>query len=174
MIQFGIPEREVINKEKYPEIPVLKMELVQDKGFNRRFSLNQNALEVLNVIPGNSKVIFAFDDTENKAYIAKHSTEDSVLVGKNKAFSNKRYYEYICKMKDLNSSIDNYFELTNPKTIGDITIYELVQLSTDSEVSDSHNKTILGAANNMEDYEETEEVNVEETVADFEPHGDRW
>jgi len=77
-------------------------------------------------------------------------------------------------MKDLNSSIDNYFELTNPKTIGDITIYELVQLSTDSEVSDSHNKTILGAANNMEDYEETEEVNVEETVADFEPHGDRW
>jgi len=40
MIQFGIPKREVTNKEKYPEIPVLKMELVQDKGFNRRFSLN--------------------------------------------------------------------------------------------------------------------------------------
>ena len=152
-IQFGIPKREVTNKEKYPETPVLKMELVQDKGFNRRFSLNQKASEVLNIVPGISQVIFAFDDTENKAYIAKSSSEDSVLVGKNKAFSNKRYYEYICKMKDLNSEIDNYFELTNPKPLGVLTIYELVQLSTDPQTNDSSNTTVLGEANNIEEYE---------------------
>lgn len=174
MIQFGIPKREITKKEKYPEIPVLTMELVQSKGFNRRFSLNQTALEVLGIIPGTSQVIFAFDDIENKAYIAKHSTEDSVLVGKNKAFSNKRYYEYICKMKDLNSSIDNYFELTNPKTVGDITIYELVQLSADPEINDFSNTTVSSEANNVKDYEETEEIEIEETVADFEPHGDTW
>ena len=93
-ISFGIPKREVVNKELFPENPVLTLELVQDKGFNRRFSLNQSALELLQVIPGTSKVGFAFDSENNKVYIAKLDSEDSVAVGKNRAFSNKRYYLY--------------------------------------------------------------------------------
>lgn len=178
-IVFGIPKREVVNKEQYPDVPVLKMELVQDKGFNRRFSLNQKALEILNITPGLHSVIFAFDDTEKKAYIAKHNTEDSVVVGKNQAFSNKRYYEYICKMKDLNSSVDNYFELTNMKSVGDIDVYELVQLSTEPESTDNSNPIVDKEIEHLVEeatkptngYDEEETV---ETVADYEPHGDVW
>ena len=96
---FGIPKREVVNKELFPDNPVVTLELVQDKGFNRRFSLNQAALELLQVIPGNSSVGFAFDPDSKKVYIAKLNSEDSIAVGKNRAFSNKRYYEF--HYKDL-------------------------------------------------------------------------
>lgn len=56
MIQFGIPKRVVENKERYPDTPVITMERVEDKGFNRRFVLNNKAIELLQVIPGISQV----------------------------------------------------------------------------------------------------------------------
>ena len=175
-IRFGLPKKEVkINP--LDTIPVLTMELVKGDGYNRRFSLNKRALEVMNINPGESQIIFAFDDTENKAYLANYSSEDSLLVGKNQAFSNKKYYEYISKTKQLDTSVDNYFELTNPKQVGEIEVYELVELlNIETEV----NKPINIVDKEIEHLVEETEVPTngynekEEVVADFEPHGDNW
>ena len=124
MITFGIPKREIVSKEKYPSLPVLTMEHVEDKGFNRRFVLNNKAVELLQVIPGVSQVIFAFDG-DGEAYISKYTSEDSVLVGKNMAFSNKKYYDHISKLYKLQSNIDNEFELTNAINVGDNVIFRM-------------------------------------------------
>lgn len=124
MITFGIPKREVVNKEKYPTLPVLTMEHVEDKGFNRRFVLNEKAIQLLQVIPGVSQVIFAFDG-DGEAYISKYTSEDSVLVGKNMAFSNKKYYDHISKLYKLQSNIDNEFELTDAINVGDNLIFRM-------------------------------------------------
>ena len=129
MIQFGIPKRVVENKERYPDTPVITMERVEDKGFNRRFVLNNKAIELLQVIPGISQVCFAFDG-ENSAYISKNATEDSLMVGKNMAFSNKKYYEYISKMYKLNSNEDNDFELTDVISVGDVVVYRMKHLNS--------------------------------------------
>jgi len=123
-IIFGIPRKEIINKEKYPNQPVLTMLAVEDKGFNRKFVLNKKAVDLLQLIPGISHVAFAFDG-EGSAYVSKNNTEDSFLLGKNIAFSNKKYYEYIVKIYGLDSAMDSDFELIDPVAIGDIIVYRM-------------------------------------------------
>lgn len=171
-IRFGIPKKEVVNKEMFPDTPVLTMERVEDKGFNRRFTLNKKSLELLDINPGEDSIAFAFDGINEKVYIANVDAEDSVLVGKNKAFSNKKYYEYITKFKQLDSNNNNYFELTNPTDILGITSYELVQISANTESNEVINTILDKEIEHMIEEEEFE--NQEETVADFEPHGDVW
>lgn len=167
-IVFGIPKRQSENKELFPDTPVLTMELVKEKGFNRRFSLNQTAVETLGIIPGVSSVIFAFNEEESKVYIAKHSTEDSLLVGKNKAFSNKRYYDFIAKVKALNESEDNYFELMNPKTLGDVTVYELVKVSLIAEEKEVSNPIIDKEIEHLVEEVPTNGYSAEESVETIE------
>lgn len=130
-IRFGIPKRVVESKEKFPNVPVLTMEYVESKGFNRRFTLNKTAVELLDLTPGVDSVIFAFDTETKTSYIGKNSNEDSILVGKNMAFSNKTYYDYICNMHGLDSKYDNYFELTDMVMVADIPIYKLKHIQMD-------------------------------------------
>jgi len=175
-IRFGIPK---VEKPVNPldKIPVLTMELVADKGFNRRFVLNSKALQVLEVEPGIDSIAFAFDDVNNKVYIAKLSSEDSVLVAKNRAFSNKRYYEYVAKMKNLDSKYDNYFELTNPLDISGITAYELVHIQMDSVETIERSPILDKEIEYMFDEEDTTVDSigkVQESEIEFEPHGDIW
>ncbi len=129
-IRFGLPKKEVVNKEKFPDQPVVTMEAVEDKGHNRRFVLNKKAVELLNVVPGESHIAFAFDGM-NAAYISNNMTEDSFLLGKNKAFSNKKYYDHITKIYSLDLSYDNYFELTDAIPVGDTTVYRMKHVQID-------------------------------------------
>lgn len=146
-ITFGLPKRVVENKEKYPELPVITMEAVKGLGSNRRFVLNKKAIELLDLIPGIHNVIFAFDGEDN-AYISKNNTEDSMLLGKNMAFSNKKYYEHIAKIYKLNQAEDNDFELADEIPVVDTFVYRMRHISskdmflgegipvTDSDVKD--------------------------------------
>lgn len=124
MITFGIPKREINKKtELFPNTPVVTMLPWEGKGFGKKFQFNNAALEELNVIPGVSRVLFAFD--EEDSYIAKNTTEDSLLVGKNMAFSNKNFYDFLTKRHSLDNSIANHFELTGKVDIGGIDVYML-------------------------------------------------
>jgi len=171
-IRFGIPK---IEKPVNPldKIPVLTMELVENKGFNRRFMLNSKAIEVLGINPGDDSVSFAFDDVNKKVYIAKLTGEDSVLVGKNKAFSNKKYYEYIAKMKSLISDYNNYFELVNPIDISGITAYELVHIQMDVVETTETNPIVDKEIEHLVERKE-EFGNVAPLIVEYQPLGDVW
>lgn len=170
-IRFGLPKKEVVNKEMFPDTPVLTMERVEDKGFNRRFILNKKALELLNIVPGVDKIAFAFDGINEKIYIAKLDSEDSIVVSKNRAFSNKKYYEYITKFKQLDSGKDNYFELTNFVDILGVTSYEIVPISENKELTKIVNPILDKEIEHMiEEKSETER----EYLVDYQPHGDTW
>ena len=173
-LRFGVPKKEVVNKEMFPDNPVLTMEHVEDKGFNRRFTLNKKALEVLNITPGEDSVAFAFDGVNEKVYIAKLNSEDSVLVGKNKAFSNKRYYEYIAKFKQLDLNKDNYFELTNPVDILGMEAYEIVLITTNTTENEPVSPIIDKEIEHLTEEKSTAYEDYNAIVADYEPHGDVW
>lgn len=159
-IRFGLPKKEVVNKEKF-NVPVLTMEHVEDKGFNRRFVLNKKAIELLGIEPGVSYVAFAFDG-ENTSYLANTVEEDSILVGKNMAFSNKKHYEYIAKIYKLQSNVDNNFELIDPIQLGDVTIYRM-KLIQENEVTTEHNSPIVDKE--IQHLVEGEEVNFHQLLA---------
>ena len=180
MITFGIPKREVVNKEKYPTLPVLTMEHVEDKGFNRRFVLNRKGIELLEIIPGESQVIFAFGG-DGEAYISKYTSEDSVLVGKNMAFSNKKYYDHISKLYKLQSNIDNEFELTNAINVGDNVIF-IMKFINPSEstvavpspvVEKEIEHMVSGGENiNFEEIMNQTDEEILEYIGDMEPDGE--
>lgn len=160
-IRFGLPKREVVNKEKYPTTPVLTMEHVEDKGFNRRFVLNKKAIELLGIEPGVNYVSFAYDG-DNTAYIANAMEEDSILIGKNKAFSSKKHYEQISKIYKLQSNIDNDFELTDPINLGNVTIYRMKLLNFDDYAVVINNPVV---DKEIEHLVEQENINFQELLS---------
>ena len=159
-ISFGIPKRVVESKERYPETPVVTLEKVEDKGHNRRFVLNKKAIQLLQVIPGVSHIAFAFDGM-NAAYISKNSTEDSFLLGKNMAFSNKKYYEHICKIYGLDSSTDSDFELTDEINVGGVLVYRMKHIVSEA-VPVVHNNPVVDKE--IEHLVEQEHINFQELV----------
>lgn len=179
-IHFGIPKREIVSKEKYPSLPVLTMEHVEDKGFNRRFVLNEKAIQLLQVIPGVSQVIFAFDG-DGEAYISKYTSEDSVLVGKNMAFSNKKYYDHISKLYKLQSNVDNEFELTDAINVGDSVIFRMKFINPSEAIATVPNPVVekeiehmvSGGENiNFEEIMNQTDEEILEYIEDKEPDGE--
>lgn len=124
-IEFGVPTRQINKKEElFPETPVITMKKWEGKGHNCMFSFNPKALETLGITPGINSINFAFDG-EEAAYIGKNSDEGSLLVAKNMNVSNKKTYEYICKIYGLENSKDNHLEITDSVDLGAITVYKL-------------------------------------------------
>jgi len=133
-IVFGVPTRNVNRKEeKYPDNPVLTLLPLEGKGFGRKFNFNKKALEELNITPGMSYVVFAFDDAQ-RAYLGiSDAPEDnnSVAVAKNMSFSNKKYYDYISKLFNLDNDIENDFELIHAGNVNGVDLFELNQISNE-------------------------------------------
>ena len=127
-ITFGIPKQRVAKEEKYPDTPVITTLRWEGKGHANKFVFNTKAVEKLNILPGTSRVNFAFDEEEEVAYIGKHAGEGALSVGKNMSLSNKRFYDYILKMYKLESDEDNDFELTTEIDLGDVKVYKMTPL----------------------------------------------
>lgn len=123
-IRFGVPKREIIaKKEMFPETAVITMLPWEGKGYNKKFEMNTKAMEMLGINGGADSVSFAFD--KGDAFIAKVVNDDSVLVGKNKAFSNKSYYDYITAIYGLDSSKENYLAIVEKIELPEITVFKL-------------------------------------------------
>ena len=78
-INFGLPKREV-KQEMFPDVPVVTLEKHKGKGHGNRFTFNSKSIELLDTIPGLSKVYFAVDDESKEVYIGKYESEDSFLM----------------------------------------------------------------------------------------------
>ena len=167
MIQFGIPKQRTTRPELFPDTPVVTMQEWEGKGYNKRFVFNKKAVEVMNLEPGLSRINFAFDG--DIAYIAKQPGEDSVLVGKNLSISNKNFYDYIAKIYNLDSSVDNHLELADKLELGDIKAYLLKVINEGEVEKDSDNPfdTVDSETMPLEEEGMYESVGVENTNEDY-------
>jgi hypothetical protein len=110
---FGIPTVRSKKEEKYPNDAVLTMLAVGEKGTAKKIDINTFAVEQLEfLLDGNDKANFAFTmvDNEQKVFFANTSTMENptnINVTKQATFSNKKMYEYLAKVFELDTSIDN-------------------------------------------------------------------
>lgn len=109
---WGVPAQRKTKVEKF-DTPVATMHDLAKKGSGRKISFNKAAQELLGITPGESHVSFGFDSVGD-IYIqsSQNETPNSFAVSKTAAsISNKRTYEYIAKIKDLNTDVENYLHL---------------------------------------------------------------
>lgn len=134
-ISFGLPKREV-KEEMFPNTPVVTMFAWEGKGFGKKLELNNTALELLDITPGLSKIYFAIDDETHEIYLGKYNSEDSILVGKNNAISNKKFYDYIINHYALDNTKNNYMVLTESVMLGEFPVFKMLPLNEEIEVAE--------------------------------------
>lgn len=116
MIKFGVPS---VNDtvDHFPGETVITVHSIDKPNAKRKFSLSKSAAEVLGVKPGLSKVGFSFDGGRFIAEIPEGTegvpNADRFLVNKELAFMNKKAHDFFVKEYNLDTSKDNYIDITS-------------------------------------------------------------
>jgi hypothetical protein len=108
---WGVPTQRTKKEEKF-STPVVTMSALEAKGAGRKFSFNKAAQEALGLEEGESYVSFGFSDDKIFVISDQKETPNGVQITKQFSLSNKRLYEYIAKIKALNTNTENHLHLS--------------------------------------------------------------
>ena len=111
---WGVPSAtNRTRKEEQFNVPILTMSALLKDGVNRKFSFNKAAVSALNLIGKESYIQVGFRGTEvlvkNAGDLAVPS--NSFLLAGNNSFSDKKTFEFIIKLKELNTEVENHLHL---------------------------------------------------------------
>lgn len=99
-------------KEEQFNTPVVTMSALKGLGAGRKFSFNKAAQEILG-IQGEDSVMFGFDTNSLAIFITKSAlTEGTFKLTKTCTFSDKKTFEFIAKRLELDTEVENHFDLT--------------------------------------------------------------
>ena len=105
-------------KEEMFNGPVVTMSALKGLGAGRKFSFNKAAQEILG-IQGEDAVMFGFDTNSLAIFITKSGlTEGIFKLTKTCTFSDKKTFEFIAKRLELDTEVENHFDLTLGTTQG--------------------------------------------------------
>lgn len=124
-IIWGLPTAGRTRKEEQFNVPVLTMSALLKDGANRKFSFNKAAIKELNLIGKESYIQVGFRGTEllvNNAGVVERDEDGAPLAGQiipnnsfllagNNSFSDKKTFEFIIKLKELNTEVENHLHL---------------------------------------------------------------
>lgn len=140
---FGIPSTRTRNLEKYPNTPVLTLHPVAGKGTARKFELNRKAVEVLGLkLEEGERINFSF--TDGKAYFTETGSFDPVggfTLTKTATFSNKKMYDYISELFELNQDRENDLLLSivnSEERIAEVSVMEKADSPNDENKEEVH------------------------------------
>lgn len=97
-------------KEEQFDVAVVTMSALEKLGAGRKFIFNKAAQTFLG-IQGEDRVSFGFQLSTKSIFIKKVDGEAGFKLTKTCTLSDKRTYEFIAKMLDLNTQIESHFLL---------------------------------------------------------------
>lgn len=155
-ITFGIPtqRKRATTIEKYPDTPVMTMHSRPEGKGSYKFELNKTAIDRLSLnLTGDEHIIFGFGDKRMFIANATNGTFeiDGIRVTKQGTFSNQKAHKYVTNLLDLDTTIDNEFEITIADDVENA--YELIRMH--------------GETHHEEESHLFEEVEVEEKQENF-------
>ena len=107
-VNWGVPVQRTRKVEKF-STPVITLSALAKKGAGRKISFNAAAQELLGLISGESLLAIGFDPQQN--IFIKVATDGNFKITKTFSISDKRTYEYIAKIKELNTDNENYLTI---------------------------------------------------------------
>lgn len=124
-IKFGIPSLETV-ADSFPNESVLTLHKLEKENSKRKFSLSKTAATNYGINPGLSKVAFSFDGDNYLAVIPETQggipQGDRYPVNKELSFMSKKAYDFICKKFELDSDMDNHFNISSITSMNGITV----------------------------------------------------
>jgi hypothetical protein len=153
-------------KEEQFTTPVVTMSSLEKVGAGRKFTFNKAAQELLGIV-GEDRVSFGFQASTKSIFIKKASGDAGFKLTKTCTLSDKRTYEFISKMLELNNDVENHFDLAT-SSIGQ-GVVGMTLMVTDNVVIEEPAITFeirdLGEVSDENPYEEKEvAVDQEEAV----------
>ena len=150
-MKFGIPNQRKKRVEKYPENAILTLAVDGGKGTSRAMFINTKG-ETLLGLSDTSNVAFSFAEDTNDVYILNAKQpgvpeEFGIRVTKAlpRKVSDKRTYEYISKILELDNTIENHFELVpHIGEDGDPVSYHLVPFIETQVVDEKQENASFG------------------------------
>lgn len=97
-------------KQELFSTPVVTMSALEKAGAGRKFSFNKAAQQMLGVV-GEDRVSFGFSPSMKLIAVRKAEDTTGFQLTKTCTISDKKTFEYIAKMLDLNTSVENHFDI---------------------------------------------------------------
>ena len=118
-MNFGVPNQRRKREEKYPDTPVITIDIDGGKGSTRKMYLNDKAIELLGLPENNAMVAFHFP-MDNPKNIAIYNGDQAgipkdiclrVTKTHPRGIGDKKTYQYISKVLELDTSVENEFRI---------------------------------------------------------------
>ncbi len=118
-INWGVPLTKARKEEKFDTAVVSMSALLKD-GVSRKFSFNKAAISLLGLIPGESYVAIGFNGKDlfiknngvvNNDVAGEIIPNNSFRINGSYSFADKKTFEFIIKLRELNDKVENYLHL---------------------------------------------------------------
>ena len=135
-VNWGIPIKRVAKKVEKFSTPVVTLSALAKKGSGRKFSFNIACQELLNLVGGETHLVIGYDP-EHNIFLQVDSKAEGYKLTKSFSFSDKRTYEHIAKLKELNTEIENYLsvEAVDGKDYFQLVVMDNVDTTEESETT---------------------------------------
>lgn len=142
-VEWGITPQRTVRKEKF-NFPAMTLVAIDDSksgkgsGSNRKIAFNKAAIATLGLSGDSSAVSFGFAKNESGndqifLKVVTPSDEKSVYnLNKSNTFSNKRLFNHVSKLMNLDNSVENTFKLSET---ADSSVYSLEVVSETTSVA---------------------------------------
>jgi hypothetical protein len=107
----AVPVQRKRKEEKY-SFPVVTMSAIEKVGAGRKFSFNKAAQELLGVV-GEDRVSFGFNPERKIIAVRKATGDAGFQLTKTCTISDKKTYDFIAKMLNLDTTYETEFSLEN-------------------------------------------------------------
>lgn len=134
-VTWGVPTQQKRAKVEMFTTPVVTMGALNKPGAGRKLSFNQAAQKMMGLEKGESYVAIGFGN-DNSIFIQAFAKEvdHGFALTKTCSFSNKRVFEYIAKIQELDVNLENYLHLEEVEGAGLATVNKITtSASTDTD-----------------------------------------
>jgi hypothetical protein len=109
LVWDSVPAQRKRKAEKY-SFPAITMSAIEKVGAGRKFSFNKAAQELLE-IEGEDRVSFGFSTDRKIIAVRKATGDNGIQLTKTCTISDKKTYDFIVKLLNLNTSVENDFSI---------------------------------------------------------------
>jgi hypothetical protein len=109
LVWDSVPAQRKRKAEKY-NFPAVTMSAIEKVGAGRKFSFNKAAQELLE-IEGEDRVSFGFSTDRKIIAVRKATGDNGIQLTKTCTISDKKTYDFIVKLLNLNTSVENDFSI---------------------------------------------------------------
>ena len=163
-VNWGVPTRNRNKKTEKYDTPVLTMVALEEKGKKRKFCLNKALVEALNIVGGETKVNFGF----GPGGIYLGTFDEGLLVKKNNSFSDRKTYDYMTKVLNLNTNVENELHFTS------LDNGFLISKYPSNEIEDAEITVLEVSEETAEKLEEIKEEVAENLTPETETLDEQW